>query len=63
MKSYDYSQRKGVEEISWERFASLAATLAERLAVEEIEAVVGVARAGLFPATAVACWPCGYSGA
>ena len=55
MKSYDYSHRKGVEEISWERFASLAATLAERLAVEEIEDVVGVARAGLFPATAVAC--------
>jgi len=55
MKSYDYSHRKGVEEISWERFASLAATLAERLALEEIEAVVGIARAGLFPATAVAC--------
>jgi len=55
MKSYDYSQRKGVEEISWEHFASLAATLAERLAMEEIEVVVGIARAGLFPATAVAC--------
>jgi len=55
MKSYDYSQRQGVEEISWERFASLAATLTERLAMEEIEVVVGIARAGLFPATAVAC--------
>ena len=55
MKSYDYSQRKGVEEISWERFAGLAATLAQRLAVENIEVVVGIARAGLFPATAVAC--------
>ena len=53
MKSYDYSQRKGVEEISWERFASLAATLAEGIALEEIEVVVGIARAGLFPATAV----------
>ena len=55
MKSYDYSQRKGVEEITWERFASLAAKLAERLANENIEIVVGIARAGLFPATAVAC--------
>ena len=55
MKSYDYSQRKGVEEICWERFANLAAMLAERLANENIEVVVGIARAGLFPATAVAC--------
>jgi hypoxanthine phosphoribosyltransferase len=55
IRSYDYSQRRGVEEISWEHFAQLAATLAERLAVEEVEVVVGIARAGLFPATAVAC--------
>ncbi len=55
MKSYDYSHRKGVEEISWERFASLSATLAERLAIEKIDVIVGIARAGLFPATAVAC--------
>jgi hypoxanthine phosphoribosyltransferase len=53
MQSYDYAHRQGVEEISWERFASLAAVLAERLV--GIEAVVGIARAGLFPATAVAC--------
>jgi uncharacterized protein len=55
MKSYDYSHRTGVEEISWERFASLAGMLVERLAKEEIQVVVGIARAGLFPATAVAC--------
>jgi len=55
MKSYDYSHRKGVKEISWNRFASLAARLAEQLAAQEIEVVVGIARAGLFPATAVAC--------
>ena len=55
MKSYDYSYRKGVEEISWEQFARLAATLAERLSTEGVEVVVGIARAGLFPATAVAC--------
>jgi uncharacterized protein len=55
MKSYDYSHRKGVEEISWEGFASLTARLVESLAGEGIEVVVGIARAGLFPATAVAC--------
>jgi hypoxanthine phosphoribosyltransferase len=55
MKSYDYSRRKGVKEISWEYFSKLTATLAERLAMEEIEVVVGIARAGVFPATAVAC--------
>jgi uncharacterized protein len=55
MKSYDYSTRKGVEEISWEQFAGLAARLAERLSSYGIEVVIGIARAGLFPATAVAC--------
>lgn len=55
MQSYDYSQRKGVEEISWERFAQLTKTLAEKLADAKIEVIVGIARAGLFPATAVAC--------
>ncbi|MCI0693448.1 phosphoribosyltransferase [candidate division KSB1 bacterium] len=55
MQSYDYSQRKGVEEISWERFAQLTKTLAEKLAEAGIEVIVGIARAGLFPATAVAC--------
>jgi len=55
MKSYDYSHRNGVEEISWESFARLSAILAENLANDKIEVVVGIARAGLFPATAVAC--------
>ena len=55
MQSYDYSHRKGVDEISWERFASLAADLTESLSSEGVEVVVGIARAGLFPAMAVAC--------
>ncbi len=55
MQSYDYAHRAGVEEISWPRFADLATTLAERLAAFNVEAIVGIARAGLFPATAVAC--------
>src|SRR5690242_21586224 len=55
MQSYDCAHRTGVEDISWDRFAQLAAGLSEQIAAFQIDAVVGVARAGLFPATAVAC--------
>jgi hypothetical protein len=55
MKSYDYAHRKGVEEISWERFGELSRSLTEQLAGKKIDIVIGIARAGLFPATAVAC--------
>jgi uncharacterized protein len=55
MQSYNYAHRTGVEEIDWSRFGQLAATLAEGLAAFNVEVVVGIARAGLFPATAVAC--------
>lgn len=53
MQSYDYAHRTGVETITWDRFAELAHTLVEKLAPFNIDAVVGTARAGLFPATAV----------
>jgi uncharacterized protein len=53
MQSYNYAHRSGVEAITWDRFAELARTLVEKLAPFNIDAVVGVARAGLFPATAV----------
>jgi len=53
MRSYNYAQRSGVEAITWDRFAELARTLVEKLAPFNIGAVVGMARAGLFPATAV----------
>ncbi|HEX6506632.1 MAG TPA: phosphoribosyltransferase [Chloroflexota bacterium] len=55
MQSYDYARRQGVCEISWDDFARLGARLAESLALLDIDIVVGVARAGLFPATLVAC--------
>lgn len=55
MKSYDYQHRQGIEEISWERFADMTVQLTEALALHEIDMVIGIARAGLFPATAVAC--------
>ncbi len=54
MHSYDYAHRAGVEVITWDRFAELSRTLVERLAPFNIDAVVGTARAGLCPATAVA---------
>jgi hypoxanthine phosphoribosyltransferase len=55
MKSYDYAQRKGIEEISWERFGELYRAIVEWLGDKRIDIVIGIARAGLFPATAVAC--------
>src|SRR5690554_4979383 len=55
MQSYDYAHRSGIEKISWDRFVSLCESLAEALAEREVDTVVGVARAGLLPATTVAC--------
>ena len=55
MKSYDYVHRLGVRCISWNDFASLSARLAELLEPFHPQLILGIARAGLFPATAVAC--------
>jgi hypoxanthine phosphoribosyltransferase len=55
MKSYEYAHRQGVLSLTWEDFANLSACLAELLEPHHPEIVVGLARAGLFPATAVAC--------
>ena len=55
MKSYDYAHRQGVKEISWDEFAAMSARLAEELDKVGVEVIVGIARAGLFPAAAVAC--------
>jgi hypoxanthine phosphoribosyltransferase len=55
ISGYDYARRKGVQEITWEQFDQLAKTLTEKLAGLGIEVVIGIARGGLFPATAVAC--------
>ncbi len=55
MKPYDYAHRIGVRHISWDDFASLARRLSELIAPYHPQAVLGIARAGLFPATLVAC--------
>lgn len=54
MQPYDYAHRKGIEELSWNDFGVLCRKLVERLAEVDVDMIVGIARAGLFPATAVA---------
>ena len=55
MIPYNYSHRAGVLPLTWDDFARLADRLAELLEPFHPEIIVGLARAGLFPATAVAC--------
>ena len=55
MRPYHYEHRKGVQRITWARFEALCRTLTEELAREPLEIIIGNARAGLFPATALAC--------
>ncbi|MGI6207470.1 MAG: phosphoribosyltransferase [Anaerolineae bacterium] len=55
MHSYDYAHRQGELALTWDDFVILSRHLAEALAALNVDAIVGVARAGLLPATAVAC--------
>ena len=55
MKSYDYNHRTGVRPLSWEDFVRLSGSLAELLEPFQPQVILGIARAGLFPATLVAC--------
>jgi len=55
MKSYDYDKRDQVRELTWDDFATFSKYLAERLAPENVDMIIGIARAGLLPATAVSC--------
>ncbi|WP_152541263.1 hypothetical protein [Kallotenue papyrolyticum] len=63
MQSYDYAHRDGVETVTWERFVQLCHALAESLVQQQTDTIIGVARAGLLPATVIACAatssPCG----
>ncbi len=54
MRPYDYAKREGIHELSWTDVEALSIELAEALDREGIDSIIGVARAGLFPATAVA---------
>jgi hypothetical protein len=55
MKPYDYTHRTGLLPLTWDDFARLSSRLAELLEPFHPQIIVGLARAGLFPATAVAC--------
>jgi hypoxanthine phosphoribosyltransferase len=55
MKSYDYTHRKGIKQLSWNDFARLTRMLAQLVEPFHPQVILGIARAGLFPATAVAC--------
>jgi hypoxanthine phosphoribosyltransferase len=55
ISSYDYKNRKGIKIISWTDFSDLTRNLAERLYKENIDVIIGIARAGLLPATTIAC--------
>jgi uncharacterized protein len=54
MSSYDYARRTGVRELDWDASFDLSAHLAEALEPLPIDAVVGIARGGLIPATTIA---------
>ena len=55
MKSYDYSHRSGVRQLDWDDFSDMARQIAEQLERHHPQLILGIARAGLFPATVVAC--------
>lgn len=53
-RPYDYANRRGVRYLTWEDLVTLSETLAETLEPERPDIVIGVARAGLFPAFVIA---------
>jgi hypothetical protein len=54
MKSYDYRNRKGIKEISWDEFQEMCKKLAWEISKTDLDIIVGIARAGLYPATLIA---------
>ncbi len=55
MKSYDYAHRRGVRQLTWKNFVSLTDRMAELLEPYQSQVILVIARAGLFPATLLAC--------
>jgi len=53
MKSYDYQNRKGINEISWGKFQQLCKLLVEKVSGDKIDIILGIARGGLYPATLI----------
>ena len=53
-RPYDYAHRTGVRRLGWDDVAAMSQELAERLEGERPDLVIGVARAGVFPAMVIA---------
>lgn len=58
MKPYDYKSRKGMRRVSWEQFHSMCKKLASKVSRDDFDIIIGIARAGLYPATLVAGMLC-----
>jgi hypoxanthine phosphoribosyltransferase len=54
MKSYNYKTRQGVKEISWDKFHKMGKNLAEEISKTDFDLIIGITRAGLYPATLIA---------
>jgi hypothetical protein len=54
MKSYNYKTRKGIKEITWGEFHEMCKNLAEKISKTDFDVIIGIARAGLYPATLIA---------
>lgn len=54
MKPYDYKSRKGMRKISWKQFHQMCKKLACKVSQDDFDIIIGIARAGLYPATLVA---------
>lgn len=52
-RSYDYATRRGELSLTWEWIELLAHELVERLAAQHFDAVIGISRGGLIPATMI----------
>ena len=54
MKSYDYKTRQGIREITWNDFHKMCKKLAGKISKSDFDLIIGVARAGLYPAVLIA---------
>jgi len=54
MRSYDYKTRQGVREITWDDFHEMCKKLAGKISKSDFDLIIGVARAGLYPAVLIA---------
>ena len=54
MKPYQYQFRKGRRKVSWKQFHQMCQRLSSKVSGDNSDIIIGIARAGLYPATLVA---------